>query len=767
MNEAVTEGLFIHITGIVQGVGFRPFVYELATRNKLTGWVRNTSGGVEIEVNGTSESLTRMLAGLRSELPPLARIDTLETRECIPGDFDSFNIIESQFSEGDFIPVSPDVSICQDCQNELFDPNDRRYRYPFINCTNCGPRFSIVKDIPYDRPNTTMAAFQLCSQCNEEYTNPTNRRFHAQPIACPDCGPFISFEENGKTVASKEDALNLARHALRNGQIIAVKGLGGFHLACDASNQRAVELLRDRKKRSDKPFALMAFDLATVEKHCSVSKMERSLLLDRRRPIVLLQRKEDSPISRAVAPNQSTLGFMIAYTPLHLLLLEPEPGYPDAFVMTSGNLSEEPIAYDDADAKFRLNPLADAFLLHNRPIHMRVDDSVVRGLNDDFTIIRRSRGYAPNPIILPTKLPPILACGAELKNTFGLSRDNYAFISHHIGDLENFETLNSFEQGIIHYERLFKIKPEVIATDLHPDYLSTRYGLARAKQENLPAFSIQHHHAHITSVMADNGWNSDQPVIGLSYDGTGMGTDGQIWGGEILVCTYGSFQRKFHLRYIPLPGGDVSIRKPARMALAQLWEAGIAWNDDLVPVKFLSMEEKKAIRFQLDNEKNAPKTSSMGRLFDAASALLGVCQVATYEGQAAIELESIVDKKETEEYEFNISEDEINPAPMWEELLRDLFSGTPIPALAARFHNSIARLSLKTCQSIRSELGYNTVALSGGVWQNMILLERTKFLLSQDGFDVLVHHQLPTNDGGIALGQLMIASAAYTNQGKV
>ena len=752
------SGLKIYVRGIVQGVGFRPFVYHLATRMHLTGWVRNTSSGVEIEVNGPEAMLQAFVKAIRSEAPPLARIDALVSHPVSPNGLKRFEIQSSQPQPGEFLPVSPDISICSDCQRELFDPHDRRYRYPFINCTNCGPRYTIIKDIPYDRPNTTMAGFSMCADCQAEYDDPADRRFHAQPIACPACGPQLSFVAAGHVLAEREEALSLSRRWLKEGKILAIKGLGGFHLACDASNRSAVAELRRRKQRSDKPFALMAFDLAAVERHCLVSEVDRELLLSRQRPIVILERRPESSVASEVAPYQHTLGVMLPYTPLHLLLLEPEEGFPEMFVMTSGNLSEEPIAYRDDEALQRLEPLADGFLLHNRPIHMRVDDSVLRTAASGPYFVRRSRGYAPDPLRLPFQVPPILAAGAELKNAFCLTRDNYAFFSHHIGDLENFETLTSYEEGIAHLERLFRIHPQALAADLHPDYLSTRYAQERSLREDLPVVQVQHHHAHLSACLAENGVPEDGMAIGLIFDGTGLGTDGAIWGGEVLLGGYRRYSRRWHLKYVPLPGGDMAIRKPARIALAHLFAAGIEWDANLPPVAALPAGERTTLRAMLERGLNSPPTSSMGRLFDAVSALIGVRQEVNYEGQAAIELEQIADPTEQGDYHFDTQRGIIDPAPVLVSLLRDRSKGVSVPVLAARFHNALVHLVLELCESIRTEYGLDTVALSGGVWQNVFLLERSLRALQEAGFTVLIHRLLPPNDGCIALGQAVVAA---------
>ncbi len=750
------SGLKVWVRGIVQGVGFRPFIFTLAESLNLTGWVKNTSSGVEMEVNGMDLALEDFIRVIRENPPPLARIDDLRSEPVEPNGYLSFTILESQTEEGAYLPVSPDTGICCDCQRELFDPANRRFRYPFINCTNCGPRFSIVRDIPYDRKNTTMDGFQMCPECQAEYENPRDRRFHAQPIACPVCGPQIRFEVNGEIIASCEEALQQAREWLKTGKILAVKGLGGFHLACDAQNAKAVKELRRRKKRSDKPFALMAFDLTTIEKNSTVTPAEAALLNSYQSPVVLLERKPESEIAVETAPGQSTLGFMLPYTPLHLLLLEPDNGFPPVLVMTSGNLSEEPIAYRDEESRERLHSLADAFLLHDRPIHMRVDDSVARIVSNQAFFTRRSRGWAPDPLALPVDAPPMLATGPELKNTFCLARDRYAFLSHHIGDMENYETLRSFEEGIAHFERLFRVKPEQIACDMHPNYLATRYAHQRAQAESLPLVEVQHHHAHMAACLADNAWTSGEAVIGLSFDGTGYGTDGAVWGGEALVGGYAGYERRFHLAYVPMPGSDAAIRKPTRMALAHLWSAGIDWEPDLPPVQELCAQDRTILKAQLERQINSPLTSSMGRFFDAASALIGVRQAATYEGQAAIEMEALADPAETGYYSCEIIGDCIQPDMLWHALISDWRAGVPVSRLAARFHNSVTRMAVEMCRLIREASGIQVAALSGGVWQNRFLLERTTTALKKDGFRVLIHRQLPPNDGCIALGQVLV-----------
>lgn len=751
-------GVRISVRGVVQGVGFRPFVYALADRYKLRGWVRNTSAGVEIEVDGAPQALQSFVDSLQREAPPLARIDECVVEEKEVDGFRSFRILRSSPQPGAFQPISPDVSLCEDCRRELHDPQDRRYRYPFINCTNCGPRFTIIKDIPYDRPNTTMAPFAMCRACAAEYDDPLDRRFHAQPVACPDCGPQIWLTIGGERTAEREAALQAARRLLREGKILAVKGLGGFHLACDATNEAAVRELRRRKLRVDKPFALMAYDLDAVAAQCEMSEDERRLLTARERPIVILERSAQSAVSPLVAPAQHTIGFMLPYTPLHELLLEPEDGFPPALVMTSGNISEEPIATQNDEAQERLAALADAFLLHDRGIETRCDDSVVRCLQGERYPLRRSRGYAPDPLPLAWDGPPVLAGGPELKNTFCLTRERYAFMSHHIGDLQNYETLQSYEQGIQHFERLFRIDPQVLAYDLHPDYLATRYILERAQRENLPAIGVQHHHAHIAACMAEHGLSAEDEVIGLAFDGTGYGEDGAIWGGEVLLASYADYTRAFHLAYFPMPGGEAAVKQPWRLALAWLLSSDLPWDADLPPVQARSKRSLRLVGQQIAGRINTPQTSSMGRLFDAAAALIGVRQDVNYEAQAAIELEACADPEEEGAYRFPLSGGGIDTRPACRAIVKDLRSGEPAGHIAARFHNGLADMAVAVSRALREERGVARVALSGGVWQNMFLLRKVISGLEREGFEVLLHRRVPANDGGIALGQVAVAA---------
>jgi hydrogenase maturation protein HypF len=752
--------LHIRVQGIVQGVGFRPFVYGLAQRHGLAGWVRNTSAGVEILVEGPEAALGAFLDQLESRAPPLAQVEKVQSRRQAAQGLDAFRILTSQAQEEAFQPVSPDVSVCDDCLRELYDPQDRRYRYPFINCTQCGPRYTIIRDVPYDRPLTTMASFEMCSACAAEYHDPADRRFHAQPIACPACGPQLRLEVDGVELARGEEALQAARRMLREGKILAIKGLGGYHLACDATNSAAVRRLRQRKGRPDKPLAVMMPDLDSVSQHCRLQESAEHLLTSRERPIVLLDRLAGSSVAPEVAPGQSSLGVMLPYTPLHVLLLEKEPDFPPALVMTSGNLSQEPIIYQEDLARQRLGPLVEAILSHDRPIHARCDDSVARAARGRIYPLRRARGYAPAPLSLPQGLSGAwLGTGAELKNTFCLTRQGLAFLSPHIGDLSDYETLRAYEAAIAHYEALFRLEPQGIACDLHPDYLATTYARQRAERQGLPLVAVQHHHAHIAALMADQGLSPDSQVLGVAFDGTGYGEDGTIWGGEFLLAAYASYTREAHLKPVPMPGGDLAIRQPWRMALAWLWACGLPWQEDLPPVAQAGARERHLVAQQIERGINAPLTSSMGRLFDAVAALIGVRQRVTYEAQAAMELEALADADERGAYPFDFAGGIVDPGPALAAALEDLRGGVDRGTISARFHHSVARMVVRVCQALRDARGIERVALSGGVWQNMLLLRQTVKALEQAGFRVLLHQRVPANDGGLALGQVAVAIA--------
>ena len=778
MSNELNRSAHLHVTGIVQGVGFRPFVYSLASRLGLPGWVRNTSAGVEIEVDGERGILETFVRAVREEAPALSRIDDLQVSYEGARGFTGFQILQSKSVPEAFQPISPDVALCADCLREMSDPLDRRYRYPFINCTNCGPRFTIVQDIPYDRPLTTMSDFQMCPDCAREYADPADRRFHAQPVACPVCGPRIWLELSGSESHSQpavgEAALQEARRLLAEGRIVAVKGLGGFHLACDATNPQAVQELRRRKLRIEKPFAVMLPDVREARVQGQVGDGERRLLESMARPIVLLRRNRQTSICLDVAPGQDWLGVMLPYAPIHYLLLERAEGFPVALVMTSGNLSEEPIVKDNDEARQRLSDLADAFLMHDRKIHVRCDDSVVReapGVGQSPARdhrkraaslpypLRRARGYVPYPIELPWQAAPVLAVGGELKNAFCLTNRNYGFLSQHMGDLENYETFVSYQAGISHFERLFRVAPSVLAHDLHPDYLATRYAVQRAAAEGIEALAVQHHHAHIASCMAEHRLSGDRRVIGVAFDGTGYGPDGAIWGGEFLLADYSGFERALHLRYFPLPGGDAAIKRPARVALALLWSLGLDWADELPPVQTAPSGDLETLQVQLRRGLNTRPTSSMGRLFDAAAALAGVRQSITYEAQAAIEFEAQASPEEPGAYPVAVRAGEIDMTGGMMAMLEDLRARVAVPVLSARFHNGIAAAVASAVEKIRSETGLDHVVLSGGVWQNITLLRRTLSLLHAGRFQVYIHREVPANDGGLSLGQAVIAAS--------
>ena len=757
--------LRVKIRGIVQGVGFRPFIYRLTQQHQLNGWVRNTSWGVEIEIEGEIENLDAFVRNVPILAPPIAHVESLESERIAPSGYQCFEIRHSRAQAGAYQLIPPDIATCADCQREICDPTDRRYRYPFTNCTNCGPRFTIIEDVPYDRPRTTMRDFCMCPDCQREYDDPLDRRFHAQPNACPECGPQVTLcDSQGNLLAERDEAMRRASLLLRQGKILAVKGLGGFQLACDATSEEAVQQLRQRKRRPHKPFAVMVADLAMAERHALLSDAERELLQSTAAPIVLLSWREASNIARAVGPDTRKIGIMLPYTPLHHVLLA-DTGVP--LVMTSGNLSEEPIARDNDEALRRLGRIADFFLLHNRGIYARYDDSVWFVPSSGSQPMRRARGYAPFPIRLPFKARPMLACGAELKNTFCLTRDEYAFLSQHIGDMQNLETLEHYGATIALYQRLFHVQPELIVCDMHPDYEATRYG------QSLPGdhLQVQHHHAHLAACLADNGCHD--PVIGVIMDGTGLGLDGQIWGGEFLVGDGRGFQRAAHLEYLPLPGGDQAVRKPYRIALAYL--RALLGDADVPPtLQRVPEQERRTLALMVERGLNTPLTSSAGRLFDAVSALLGICQEVSYEAQAAIRLEMAahgVEDRRLYRYDVASSGDlqvwgrtddwtsrrhEVFLAPLFADILRDMTVGVAVNVIALRFHRTMAQMIADVAGEISEESGLRRVALSGGCFQNRLLLSLAVPLLRQRGLEVLLHRQVPTNDGGISLGQALV-----------
>ncbi len=820
--------LRILVKGIVQGVGFRPFVFSLAQSLNLKGFVMNSSEGVVIEIEGENSSI--FLERLKPESPPLSEIMNIEMTPLHYHGYKNFQIMESK-DEGSFTLVSSDVSLCDDCFRELLDRHDRRYLYPFINCTNCGPRYTITESIPYDRPNTTMSVFKMCDDCKREYNDPANRRFHAQPNACPVCGPHVELiikNQDTSTLSTDTDIKKAQRpsdemsashehdnpiertiHLLKEGNIIALRGLGGFHIACDASNSQAVERLRLKKRKSNKPFALMAPSIDTIKKFCVVSEEEEILLTSTKRPIVLLNKQKNS-LPDAVSPQNPYFGFMLPYTPLHYLLFyypltrsssrkksrdsshfsdspDHTPHF-DALIMTSGNISEEPIVIDNEEAFQKLSDTADAFLIHNRDIFMRVDDSVLRllctktdvssniepCLHDScfpsygkpvfssqccyLSFIRRSRGYVPDPIPLYDDGPDVLGCGSDIKNTFTLTKAQFAIPSQHIGDMENYETLTFFEESLSNLSDLYRVKPVALAYDVHPGYLSTQWAL---RQEGVEKFAIQHHHAHIASVMAEKGLKDK--VIGVSFDGTGYGADGTLWGGEIIITDVVGFKRVGHFKYIPLPGGEMSIKEPWRIAISYIRNtAGTDTKDYLKSIGFIDRYGEKTIEDILkivDISTYSPLASSAGRLFDAVSALLGICDKNTFEGEAAIALESLTLPNVREDYPLDIKFRDIMEIDFSQTIfyiIRDFLKGESTGIISSKFHNTLVTAILRVVQKLSSITMITDVVLCGGVFQNMYLLERTIVQLQSIGMNVHIHEKVPSNDAGISLGQAYI-----------
>jgi len=753
----------ISAKGVVQGVGFRPFIYGLAKKYRLNGWVCNTSQDVKIEVEGERASLDSFISAVAREAPPLARIEDLSVSFDTAAGYTGFEIRGSEAQPGKYQLVSPDIATCNPCLDDIFSPGGRRRHYPFTNCTNCGPRFTIIKDIPYDRPLTTMSAFKMCPDCQREYEDPLDRRFHAQPNACPACGPRLEITDNKGKPVDCSDIISKAADLLREGRILAVKGLGGFLLACNAEDTRAVGELRLRKHRPSKPFAVMLKGIEEVRKHCMVSNVEEELLSSPQAPIVLLEWNPNSTICREIGPGLKHLGVMLPYTPLHHLILR-ETNLP--LVMTSGNISEEPIAGHNSEALGRLGDIADYFILHNRDIHSTYDDSVAMVFTQEPMLIRRARGYAPFPIRLTFTAPQILACGAGEKNTFCLTRDNHAFVSQHIGDMENIETMEHYERTVELYQQLFRINPTIIAYDMHPGYLPTAYALEHAEKHGWKPVAVQHHHAHIASCLADNG--KEGPAIGVAFDGTGYGSDGHIWGGEFLIADYQGFKRAGQLEYLPLPGGDLAIKKPYRTALgyilALLGEGAL--DNSLSFLGGIATDERELVRRQVELKLNSPLTSSMGRLFDAVSAMAGIRSIIDYEAQAAIELEMKACSASGEDgaYPFSLTGDTSYTIILLHELvaavLADLLKGCHASTVGMRFHNTVAIMARDVCLKIRDESGLNSVVLSGGCFQNRLLLTKVKGLLDKSGFYVLTHKDVPANDGGISLGQAVIAAHA-------
>lgn len=758
----------VTVTGVVQGVGFRPFVHRIATELGLAGFVGNDSGAVFLEVQGRPESVAEFGRRLRAEAPPLARIADVRVaaiaadRPCPP----EFRIVSSQLASGTTTPIPPDIAVCDDCIAELFDPLDRRYRHPFVTCTNCGPRFTIIRQLPYDRPATTMSGFAMCARCATEYNDPADRRFHAQPIACPGCGPSLWFASPAARVHGPDAALAATQDALASGAVVAIKGVGGYHLACAVDDETAVDALRARKARGAKPFAMLVRDLDVARHYAHVDDAEAAVLSTPARPIVLLRRRAGAPVAAAVAPGSPLLGLMLPYSPIHHLLLAPVPGnpgpVPDALVLTSANRSDEPICFTDSDVQQRLSTLCDAVLDHDRPIHVPCDDSVVRVVHDEEGAhelpIRRSRGYAPLPIDLKLQAPAVLAVGGELKNTFCLTDGNRAYLSGHIGDMATWETLRAFERAVSQLSET-RGRPVRLAADLHPGYHTRSW--AERRVDERPLDLVQHHHAHVVSLLAEHG-RLGEPIVGVSFDGTGYGCDETIWGGEILTLDTRShrFVRAGHLAAVPLPGGDAAVRNPWRMALSQLWMAGIDWTPDLAPVSTATADELRLTRSQLETGAGCVPCSSMGRLFDAVASLLGVRHRIDYEGQAAIELEALAQATgqtgTLPALPLAVHPDgAIDPAPMVQAMVAALRAGAPPSALAAAFHQAVAVAVAEVVTQLAG--GTKLVGLTGGVFQNVLLLGACRSLLRQNGFEVLTHRTVPPNDGGLALGQAAVA----------
>ncbi|MBF0398420.1 MAG: carbamoyltransferase HypF [Desulfobacterales bacterium] len=744
----------IEITGIVQGVGFRPFVYEIASKYLLKGIVYNTSSGVLIHIEGNQQAVDSFCKEIYEKHPPLAYISEINHFKEDTKGFSDFKILGSIEDKLKSTLISPDISTCSTCLNELYDSNNLRYLYPFINCTDCGPRFTVIEKTPYDRKNTSMSYFKMCEACRTEYTNPQNRRFHAEIIACAKCGPQIFLYDNNKKSISTKNPIKKAIEILSSGYILAIKGIGGFQLAVDATNQDAVIRLREKKYRKDKPLAVMS-NMEHILKYAYVDDTQKLLLKQIASPIVLLEKKEPFILSNSISPNNKYIGVMLPYTPLHILLLENFL----ALVMTSGNKNNEPIAKDNDEAFDNLSEIADYFLIHNRPILRRVDDSVIKIINNTPRFIRRARGYSPLPIIIKKNIPMILGCGADLKNTFCLTQKNKIFVSQHIGDIENFETYTSFKSTIEDMKKLFGINPEIVSYDMHPGYLTSKYAMELA---DIKKISVQHHHAHIASCMAE--YCIDEPVIGLAFDGTGYGTDGNIWGGEILVCEYKNFLRVGHLSYMPMPGGDLAVKEPWRMAISYLYSVykNNLLNLDLPILK--NIEEKKIniVIEMISKGINTPYTSSMGRLFDGIASIIGIRDKISFEGQAAIELEIISEGNYDSTYDYECTSKDLHKIlldPIILGIVKDMRTGIQISKISKKFHNTIISIFSNLCSIIYKETGLKKVVLSGGVFQNSHILSGLTQSLERNNFEVFSHKLVSTNDSGICLGQVMIASA--------
>jgi len=758
------ERVCLKISGIVQGVGFRPTIYRYAKEENLSGFVRNTSEGVYIEIEGPQKNIKNFLKKIKNYPPPRAKIKKIKVIPLSIENEKNFRIIESKKQKSLKVEISPDIATCPDCLKELFDPSNRRYLFPFINCTNCGPRFTIIKNIPYDRKNTTMSEFIMCEKCQQEYNNPESRRFHTQPNCCFDCGPGMFLKnKKGEIVEEGIKSIENTSWFIEKGKIVAIKGIGGYHLACNALNEEVVETLRERKNRIDKPFAIMARDIKTIEEFCYISKEEKGYLNSWQSPIVLLKKKNNK-IPSIVAPSNNYLGFMLPYTPIHHILFFLNKNL-KVLVMTSGNLSEEPIVYDDKQAFEKLKGIFDFFLTHNREIYINCDDSLLKVFKGSSYFIRRSRGYVPEMIEFPYKFKKnIFSAGSDMSNTFALTKENKVYPSQHIGDIGNVSSIDSYKRSIKLLEKTLEIKPEVICYDIHPQYFSSKIAVSMIEEnKDIIGIGVQHHHAHIASVMAENKLKNEK-IIGIAFDGTGFGTDKNIWGGEFLICDYTEFERVSHLDYIPLPGGEKAIKEIWRLGCIYLYKTfgNKFLSLDIDFVKNIDIKKWKIIEKMIEKRINCPLTSSMGRLFDAVSSICSIRNTINYQGQAAIELEMKIEKTKSEPYNYQIKKENnvyiINVEKMIEEIVHDLIDKKTVGFISYRFHITISDIIRKVVNIIRQERKINKVALSGGVFQNNFLLEKTYNDLKKDGFELFIHRKVPTNDGGICLGQAVIGN---------
>lgn len=778
-QKSEIKGVELHIQGIVQGVGFRPFIYNLATQLEISGTVSNTSAGVFIQAAAEQQLLDSFISRIRSEAPPLAEILSVDTQPFNPQKIKSsgFFIKKSSSEASANTAIPPDIALCDDCLKELLSTQDRRYGYPFINCTNCGPRFTIVETIPYDRPKTSMRVFPMCEACQKEYEDPADRRFHAQPNACQECGPHLSWHDQNGNPLTCENPITEAISALDEGKIVAIRGLGGFHLAVDGCNKDSVDLLRQRKNRPTKPLAIMVRDLDAVTTFCSLSQIEKDCLTSPQHPIVLLSKKEDSPIAANLCPGVGDIGVMLPYTPLHHLLFN-SPNCPKALVMTSGNFSGHPICISNSDALANLHEIADYFLLHNREILTRVDDSVTKKLNNSMRLFRRARGYTPSPVVLAHQLPPILGCGGGLKSTFSLARNNLAFVSQHIGDLFNLESFDFYTEQIQHHKQVFEIEPEAYIRDLHPDYLSSRF----ADESKIDVYKVQHHHAHAAAVMAEH--HLDEPVIAIVLDGTGYGTDGTIWGGEILLSRLDGFERLGHLQYLPLPGGDRAAEEPWRMAISALYQlyGRNCLKDGNLPdlLRTVSFSQREILVDMVENGFNSPATSSCGRLFDAVAALLNLRLRSDYEGHAAMELETLANQAIPSDWfkELDaIMTIEQSPflslkAGKWEIISEEFVKmiidktakGVDASRIALDFHTELICAISKLTIKLAGQYNLEKIVLSGGCMQNRLLMEGLFYLLAKTGLQVYTGVKIPVNDGGISFGQILIGGLQHVSR---